>query len=131
MGRSGVRQSGGSIRDIKRNISALPTSIAHSVAQRAAPVLTELAAGAFDSNQNVYGESRPAGVKGNALSLDKTGATRATVRFVANGTTVRCVLGTKYAKYLIGKYQILPNGAMPVRWSEALGMLVKETRAQP
>jgi hypothetical protein len=127
---SGVRQTGGSIRDIKRSLAALPTSVTHSVAQRGAPVLTELAGGAYDSNRNVYGDTRRPGVKGNTLSLERTGATRRTVKFVSNGTIIRCVLGTKYAKFLIGKYGILPNGAMPADWSAALAKVVKETRAR-
>lgn len=129
MARAGVRQTGGSIKDIKRSISALPRSIAHSVAQRGAPVLTQLAVTAFDSNQNVYGDPRPAGVDGQVLTLEKTGATRRTLRFVANGTIIRCVLGTKYARFLIGKYGVLPNGAMPARWAEGLAGVVRETKA--
>ncbi len=63
---------------------------------------------------------------GGALSLVQTGATRARVVFVANGTIVRCVLGTKYARYLIGKYGILPNGnaAIPVEWQDTLQLNV-------
>jgi hypothetical protein len=115
-----------SIAGLKQRLRELPTSVAHDVAQRAAPVLTGLARGAFDTRRTVYGEQRPAGVEGNDLTLEKTGATRHTIAFVANGTTIRCVLPTRYARFLIGKYGILPNGAMPVAWSEALRALVAE-----
>lgn len=117
----------GTISDIKRALQALPLSVAHSVAKRAAPALSDLTIEAFDSGRNVYGDSRPRGKRG-PLTLVKTGETRRTLQFVANGTIVRCVLGTKYAKYLIGKYGVLPNGALPVDWVRALGAIVKETK---
>ena len=118
-----------SLRELKANLRALPVSIAHSVAQRAAPVLTALTVQAFDGDQNVYGDARPPSkVDGRALTLERTGATRRTLRFVANGTIMRCVLGTRYARYLIGKYGILPNGALPARWSQRLGQLVAEMK---
>lgn len=118
-----------SIAKLKASLRALPVSIAHDVAQRAAPTLTDLTREAFDGGENVYGDARPAGAHGNTLTLNLTGETRRTLRFVSNGTIVRCVLGTKYARYLIGKYGILPNGALPVAWSAALAALVAETKA--
>lgn len=129
MGRSSVKQSGGSIRDVKRSIAALPTTIAHDVATRGAPVLTALALTSFDSNQSVYGDPRPLGVDGEQLTLERTGATRRTLRFTSSGTIMRCVLGTKYARFLIGKYSVLPNGAMPEAWRAALGTVVAEAKA--
>jgi len=120
-----------SLRGLKSRLKTLPTSVAHDVAQRAAPALTNLTVTAFESDRTVYGEPRPAGVHGQTLSLERTGATRRTLKFVANGTIVRCVLGTKWARYLIGKYGVLPNGSLPVGWSERLGALVKDTKVQP
>jgi hypothetical protein len=117
------------LRQLKRRLVDLPRSVAHDVSQRAAPALTELTRDAFDAGRSVYGGSRPAGVDGQALSLRKTGDTARLLRFSANGTVVRCVLGPKYAKYLIGKYDILPNGALPAAWSAALRDLVASTKA--
>lgn len=119
-----------SIRGLKSSLRALPLSVAHSVAQRAAPAMTELTLAADQAKRTVYGEARPAGVNG-PLSLFRTGRTRSTMRFVSNGTIVRCVLGTPYAKYLIGKYSILPNGALPVAWSRKLAELVAATKVGP
>lgn len=58
---------------------------------------------------------------GRELRLVRTGATRAALRFVAVGTVIRCVLGPRYARYLVGKYRILPSGqqAVPFRWRRA------------
>lgn len=132
-----VRGDISSIARLKSTINALPKSVAHDVAQRAAPAMTELARGAYDSGQTVYGESRPAGAGGQALTLKRTGAVERALRFVANGTVVRCVLGpvnrkgVEYAKYLIGKYSILPNGGLPAAWSARLRDLVHTYRGAP
>lgn len=120
-----------SIKGMQQTIRALPVTVAADVSRRAAPALTTLTGNAFSSNQTVYGDSRPAGVDGEALSLVKSGATRDALRFVAVGTIVRCVLPTKWARYLIGKYGILPNGALPVTWSQRLKQVVAETKVTP
>lgn len=123
----GVRGDFNSIRGLKSRIRALPLSVSHDVAQRAAPAMTALTQEAFRSGESVYGEARPESVYGGALTLEQTGATARTLRFVAAGTLVRCVLGTRYARYLIGKYGVLPNGALPARWAARL-RLVAETQ---
>ncbi len=107
----------------------MPLSVAHAVAQQAAPLFTQLARETFDAGKNVYGQPRPLSVKGEQLTLVASGETRDSIKFVANGTTVRCVLGPKYAKYLIGKYGILPSGdraEIPAAWSRALGLIVEQ-----
>lgn len=120
-----------SLAKLKANLRDFPKTLAHNVAQRAAPALTDLTVEAFISDTNVYGDERPAGVAGNTLTLVKTGETRRTLRFVSNGTIVRCVLGRKYMKYLIGKYGVLPNGALPSRWSARLGEIVAQQKVTP
>jgi hypothetical protein len=47
---------------------------------------------------------------------------------VAIGTITRCVLGTDYARFLIGKYGILPSGrgVLPHEWGKAIAEVVKE-----
>jgi hypothetical protein len=126
---AGLKGDISSLRALKSRIKNLPLSVAHDVAQRAAPVLTSATREAFDSGRSVYGEPRPLGVDGQALDLRRTGATAAQLRFVSNGTIVRVELGPSYARYLIGKYGILPNGALPADWSKKLGVLVHETKA--
>lgn len=117
-----------SLKGLKGKLKELPRSVAHDVAQRAAPALTSLTRGAFDSGKSVYGDARPQGADGRPLTLERTGATKASLKFSATGTIVRAVLGPRYAKYLIGKYSILPNGALPAAWSSKLAALVKETK---
>ena len=127
----GLRGDVSTIKRFNARLRALPVSLAHDVAQRAAPELTRLAREAHAARQSVYGESRPVGkTTGEVLDLVVTGDTERELRFVANGTIVRCVLGTRYARYLIGKYGLLPNGALPVAWSDRLAELVRETEAR-
>lgn len=123
-----VRGDFNSIRGLKSRIRALPLSVAHDVAQRAAPAMTSLTQEAFRGGSTVYGEARPESVYGGSLTLEATGTTARTLKFTAAGTIVRCVLGTRYARYLIGKFSVLPNGGLPTRWAERLRALVAETR---
>jgi hypothetical protein len=117
-----------SINGFKGRLRSLPVKLAQSVATRAAPAMTGLTRGAFDGGRTVYGGTRPGGVRG-PLTLEQTGATKRNLRFHSVGTVVRCVLGTRWAKFLIGKYEILPNGRLPAEWSDRLRALVSSTPA--
>ncbi len=112
------------LSQLKARLRDLPRTVAADVAQRAAPEMTQLTRQAFEGGRTVYGDARPAAAGGGALTLRKTGATARELRFVSIGTIVRCVLGPSYARYLIGKYGILPNGALPAAWSKRLRDLV-------
>lgn len=127
---AGLRGDLSSIRKLKASLRALPVSIAHDVSQRAAPAMTALTEQAFEAKRNVYGEARPLSTSAGhkQLTLRRTGAVHGALRFVANGTVVRCVLGPKYARFLIGKYGILPNGALPTSWSNRLGEIVATSK---
>jgi hypothetical protein len=120
----GLKGDVGKLRTFKQQLREFPITLAAEVSKAAAPAMTDLTTSAYDGGRTVYGDTRPKGVDGQALDLEATGATRAQMRFVAVGTIVRCVLGPKYAKYLIGKYSILPNGAMPAAWRAKLDALV-------
>lgn len=114
------------LRDLRGKLKAFPRTLAAKVATESAPAITGLAQQAYDSGQTVYGAARPKGVDGQPLALERTGAARRDVRFTAIGTTVRCSLGPKYARYLVGKYQILPISALPAAWRAKLGEIVKK-----
>ncbi len=115
-----------SLKRLKAHLRQLPLSLAHDVARRGAPAMTALTLDAFNAARSVYGEARPRSRSGRVLSLRKTGETARELRFVVQGTVIRCILGPKYARYLVGKYGILPNGALPVAWSRKLSALVSE-----
>jgi hypothetical protein len=122
----GLRGNLSTIKGVKAALRALPKSMAHNVAQKGAPALTTLTRAAFYGNRNVYGDRRPLGVDGHPLSLVQSGRTSRTLEYKASGTVIRVVLGTDYARYLIGKYGILPNGAMPSSYEQALGEILSK-----
>lgn len=113
------------VSDIQRQSGVV---VAQEVAARAAPEVTALALAEFDAGRTAYGDPRPEGVDGRELRLVRTGATRAALRFVAVGTVIRCVLGPRYARYLVGKYRILPSGqqAVPFRWRRAISDVARD-----
>lgn len=133
-----VTLKGTSIRDFKTRLKALPLSVAHEISQQAAPMLTAFLQEANAARVNVYGDPYPRSLDdrrdGEQLTLVATGTTRRQLRFVVDGTLIRCALGPRYAKYLIGKYKILPIGdrtSMPVNWLRALDELVQTVQARP
>lgn len=117
---SGLRGDTSSLKGFGTQLTKISAVLAQSVARDAAPALTKETAGAYDSGRTAYGEARPRSESGDPLSLVRTGAVRGGVRFAVIGTVVRCVLPESYAKYLIGKYSILPNGVLPVAWGAKL-----------
>ena len=127
--RAGLRGNPGTLKELSGKLRALPKTLAAEVAAKAAPEITGLAQSAYDGGQTVYGDARPQGVDGE-LDLVATGTARAQIRFVAIGTQMRCVLGPKYARYLIGKYKILPIRALPASWRAKLGEVVAETKVK-
>lgn len=120
-----LRGNPATLRELATRLRAVPIETAQRVAARVAPVISQKAQAAYDSGSTVYSEPRPAG-KSGSLDLFVSGRTRGRVRFEAVGTVVRCVLGTPYARFLVGKYRILPMGAMPFAWSEAIGAAARD-----
>lgn len=131
MAKSGAvvfRASFKSQADYNRILRVQPRTLAFAAAKRIAPQITGMAQESYDNGQTVYGDARLEGVKG-PLSLYDTGDTRSKMRFVATGSIVSCFLGTTYAKYLIGKYRILPIGdrtKIPVAWDRAVRRIIDE-----
>lgn len=119
----GLRGDPKKLTTFAAKLRALPVTMAAAVASEAAPAMTGLTQGAYSGGQTVYGDARPRGVDGQPLTLHKTGATEAGLRFVSIGTIVRCVLPNKYQRYLI-RYGILPNGGMPAAWRAKLAEIV-------
>lgn len=139
------------LKAINREITRIAggTEFAIDLAAKVAPELTDLAHGSFGARQSVYGDPRthhnekgrkfkgrkyhgrsPGGKrKGDtALTLVRTGTVLGSLTFTSRGTsTVTAVLSTKYARYLIGKYGVLPNSkaAMPVAWQNAIKALFR------
>ena len=126
---AGLRGDLSSIRAMKRSVAALPITLRHAVAADGAPALTAATREAFAAGRSVYGEARPLGVSGKTLDLYVTGAVSRQLRFQNYGTVIKCVLEPKYSRYLIGKYGVLPNGALPASWSTRLGAIIDAMKA--
>lgn len=109
-----------SLRNLKAAIRALPVTATAKVAAQAAPAMTDLSGSAYDGGRTVYGQARPRGVDGDALGLVKSGATRQAIEFRATGRDIRTAPLPRWTKYLIAKYQVLPNGPLPQGWRERM-----------
>jgi len=130
MAKAGLRGNPGLLKQLGAKLASLPKTVQAEVARQGAPVITALAQTAFDGGQTVYGDARPNGVGGDALSLVASGATRRSLAFAATGTQMRCTLGPRHMRYLVGKYKILPNNAIPFRWRAALSEIVQRVARQ-
>lgn len=117
---SSVSGNPGNLRELARKLKALPVTVAQRIATRTAPSLSGLARASFLAGQTVYGDARPEGVNG-PVSLYRSGAMLGTLSFVAIGRIVRASLGTRYARFHIGRFRILPQGNMPTKWREQIG----------
>jgi len=119
---SGVRGNINNLRRLKKQIAELPKKTAERVATKAAAALTTWVRASYDGGVSVYGDARE-----NAVDLVATNKVRNAIGFVAVGTLVRAVLTQSYARFLIGKYGILPNqdAAMPNSWRTGLDEITK------
>jgi hypothetical protein len=121
------------IQTLQKKLKRLPVTVAVAVASRATPEMTTRTQQSFTSNRTVYGDARPNGEDGKPLTLRKSGATETSLRFVNEGSRIRCQLGPRnkkgvqYGRFLIGKYEILPNKKLPLQWSQALARISETT----
>jgi len=105
---------------LKRALRNMPITASARIAARAAPEMTTLAGDAYDSGRTAYGSPRPRGVDGRELTLERTGASREAMRFIPTGRDIRTGILPRYTRFLIGKYDVLPNGPLPALWRERM-----------
>jgi hypothetical protein len=124
---SGLFGNPASLAILAKRLRDVPKVTAQRIAARVAPELTSRAQESFAAGTSVYGDAWPPGA-GGPYDLVDSGNTRKSIKFVSIGTIVRAKLGTPYAKYLVGKYKILPIGSsqMPTAWQEAVGAIARE-----
>lgn len=121
-----------SMSKLRRAIRELPTQIRSAVARDAVGWLTNETASAFNSGLTVYDYARPGSVDrrhpGAPLSLvgpAKSGRhVFQDLAWVRIGTILRAQLGQRHARFLVGKYKILPNNVIPANWQEHLEELL-------
>lgn len=114
------------INALKRALRNMPITASARIAARAAPVMSGLAGDAYDGQRTVYGSPRPRSVEGKPLDLVRTGASRRAMKFIATGRDIRTARLPSYTRYLIGKYDVLPNGPLPATWRERLTAIAAE-----
>lgn len=110
--------SGNLVDAYKAAFSRLP-GVAIEAAERAAPDLADLARADWDARETPFGDSFGVGKTGNPITLDKTGALKASEQFVAVGTSIVVRVDTPYAKYQL-KRGFLPLNGIPRSWSDAI-----------
>lgn len=114
-----------SIKNLRQQLAALPITVSARIAAHSAPEISARTAEDFNAGRTVYGKPRPSSVNGGELSLERTGATRRALRFIATGRDIRTAHLPRYTKYLIGKYDVLPNGPLPAEWRARLGLIAE------
>ena len=108
----------GGVKDLRRiaaNLGKLPKTIGQRVAADVSKDFSAATAAAYASGTTPYGDARPLGKHG-PVTLKRTGKTEASLRFEAIGTTIRASFRTGWARFLVGRFRILPMGGLPVAW---------------
>ena len=123
-----------SIGKLRKAIQEFGPSAREAIARDAHGWLTNETRDAFFSGRTVYETPRPTSMDsrhpGEMLSL--IGPARngrhvlQDIGWTNTGTIIRALLNQRYAKYLVGKYKILPNNKLPANWQEHLETLLFE-----
>lgn len=117
---AGLKGDLSKLRRLEQSLRELPRVVAIKVAAAAADKITELARQTFGAGENAFGDTWHPGKEGQHVTLRRSGAIAAGVRYVAIGTRLRAQLGPRYAKYQVGKRPIFPRSALPASWIEAI-----------
>ena len=104
----------------------LPVVVAIKIAERAAPILSELAHATANAGEDPYGVPWAPGVDGQTVTLRKSGDMLRPLAYIPRGPKLRASLTTRYAKYQLGKRTVFPRqgGLLPSAYSEALKVAV-------
>lgn len=111
-----------SLRELEKRLRRVGSHATGArIAQLGAVALTKQAQSDFDSGNDAYGGARPDGVRG-PVTLVRKGTLRSFLKFAATGLRMRVVLAVPYAKFMIGRFNVLPRGgsAIPAKWSSEL-----------
>lgn len=116
------------LRAFAASLRRLPMVVAHKVAKRAAPALTELARASFASSESPYGDGWRPGADGRRVTLRKSGALASAITYVAIGTIIRLANLPAHAKYVVGGRHVvpMPGGPLPSDYASALARATAE-----
>lgn len=126
---AGLKGNIGTIRNLQRNLAELPRVLGAKVALAAVNVITDRARATFAAGQNAYGDPWLPGHDGEKVTLRKSGAIAAGVKYVAFGTRIRSVLSASHAKYQVGRRPVLPTGALPPAYAADIEAAVNRVAA--
>lgn len=124
---AGLRGDVASLDVLRKRLSADPQVLAHKVAAAAVGAINAEAQRSFDAGEAPSGFAWPESkVTGAHVSLVRSGALRRQVRYSAEGSQIRCVLGVRYAKYQVGKRPVFPRrGAkLPDAYRDAIARVI-------
>jgi hypothetical protein len=107
-----------------RKVASVATG--ERIAELGAQALTAELQRDFAAGNDAYGGARPDGFHG-PVTLVRKGTLRSFLKFAATGRRIRVVLSVPYAKFMIGRFNVLPRGgsAIPFRWAEKLDAIAK------
>lgn len=117
-----------SLKQFASGLRALPKTLASRVTATVAPALSAAANKTFDAGTDAYGVPWAPGADGRKVTLEKTGALKRFLQYVAIGTRLRVSLGVPYAKFQIGRRPVFPRqgAALPVEYVAALNIATSE-----
>lgn len=130
---SGLVGNPRTIKKFAQSLQVVSTRAAMRIAAKSAPVITDAAQASFAARTDPYGQPWREGKDGKPVDLFETGKLRRGLAFYAIGRRIIAKLGTKYAKFQVGKRRVLPPGGrpLPVAWSQALADIANaEIRAE-
>lgn len=126
----GLKGNLANIDHLRTALAKQPKTLAEDAARSASPPITSETRQSFRTGETVYGVARPLSKAGEPLDLVRSGAVERQLGFTAIGTQLRAVLGPPYAKYLVGKYEVLPNKSIPQGWRPVIKTKVDEAFAR-
>lgn len=111
-----------SLHQFSKDLRNLPRRVGNLVAAEAAPAITDVGRKSFLAGEDAYGVPWVPKLDGKKATLRQTDDLFDFLFYVAIGTKLRVALGTKYAKYQIGRRPIFPTqgGALPPAYVDAL-----------
>lgn len=122
----------GNLRRYAENLTKLDSeAVGQRIAELGAKALTARMQSDFDAGETAYGDSRPDGFHG-PVTVVKSGKLRSYLSFAATGRRIRCVLAVPYARFMVGRFKVLPSGSasLPYAWSQELDAIAKRVRAE-
>lgn len=120
-------------RKLKTALLRAPESIRHMVAERVEPKLTRALRVFHDSKVGVDLVPYPISKNtGEQITLSRSRKNEAYLYFEADGSRLTARLRTPYARFLVGKYGILPRGQqyLPSRFIKIIDAEIQKLRDQ-